>query len=273
MAALEWAARIADHRRLPLRLVHAGRAGRDLLEEAHDRLREANGLLQEAEAIARAAGAQGEVSSHLIPGEPGHVLVAESERAHLVVVASRGHSRMHDTFASSTAMYTVTHCRCPVVVIRPEQPAGEDMREAVGRVLVGVDGTPLSADVIDFAFREAERLGVGVTALHTWIQPVASGHDALVPFAGDLEALQHENEAILSESLAATIADHPDVDVRQVTMQIAASVALIESSMGARLVVIGSRGRGPIAGLLLGSTSQAVLHNAGCPVAIIHAPR
>jgi nucleotide-binding universal stress UspA family protein len=215
----------------------------------------------------------GEIITELIPGAPGKVLVAESERAALVVVASHGHSRMHDTFAGSCAMETAMHARCPVVVIRPELPPSGGIRDAVGRVLVGVDGTPLSAGVVGFAFAEAERLGVGVTALHTWIQPVASGHDALVPLATDLEALQQENEAILSESLAVAITDYPDVDVRQVTMQAVAGATIIEASMGARLVVLGSRGRGPVAGLLLGSTSQAVLHHAGCPVAIVHAPR
>jgi nucleotide-binding universal stress UspA family protein len=259
MAALEWAVSEANDRGAPIRIVNAGEGPEDVLKEA--------------EAIARAAGATGEITTHLVAGEPGRVLVAESERAQLVVVASHGHSRMHDTFASSCAMHTAMHARCPVVVIRPQQPPGKDIRDAVGRVLVGVDGSPLSPEVIAFAFAEAERLGVGVTALHTWIQPVASGHDALVPLATDLEALQHENEAILSETLAAAVADHPDIDVREVTIQTSASAAIIEASMGARLVVIGSRGRGPVIGLLLGSTSQAVLHHAGCPVAVIHYPR
>jgi len=259
MAALEWAARAADDRQAPLRIIRAGEGSRE--------------VLREAQAIARAAGAMGEVTTDQVPGDPGHVLVGESERAALVVVASHGHSRIHDTVAGSCAIHTAMHALCPVVVIRPEQPPSGDMREAVGRVLAGVDGTPLSEDVVGFAFAEAERLGVGVTALHTWIQPVASGHDALVPITTDLEALQHENEAILSEALAAAMADHPDVDVRQVTMQTMPGAAIIEASMGARLVVIGSRGRGPVAGLLLGSTSQAVLHHAGCPVAVIHGPR
>lgn len=256
MAALEWAAREADDRHLTLTIVHAGTGSRDVLEEA--------------EAIARAAGATGEITKDVIPGNPGHVLVAESAEADLVVVASHGHSRMHDTFAGSCAMYTAMHAHCPVVVIRPEQPPSDEIRDAIGRVLVGVDGTPVSIDVVAFAFEEAERLGIGVTALHGWIQPVASGHDALVPLSTDLEALRQENEAILSESLAEAVAEHPDVDLRQVTMQTVAGGALIEASMGARLAVIGSHGRGPVTGLLLGSTSQAVLHHAGCPVAIIH---
>jgi nucleotide-binding universal stress UspA family protein len=259
MAALEWAATEANDRHTELRIVHAADGLWDVLEEA--------------EAIARAAGAMGEVITDMVSGDPGRVLVAESERAALVVVASHGHSRMHDTFAGSCALHTAMHAHCPVVVILPQRPPGTEMRDAVGRVLVGVDGTPLSAEVVEFAFAEAQRLGVGLTALHTWIQPVASGHDALVPLATDIEALQRENEAILSESLAAAMADHPDVDVRQVTMQTVAGAAIIEESMGARLVVIGSRGRGPVAGLLMGSTSQAVLHHAGCPVAVVHGAR
>ncbi|HEX6685189.1 MAG TPA: universal stress protein [Candidatus Limnocylindrales bacterium] len=255
MAALEWAATAANDRGAELRILHAGVDTQ---------------VLDEAQTFARAAGAHVEVTTLLVDGDAGETLVRMSERAGLVVVASHGHSRIHDTFATSVALHTAMHAHCPVVVIRPYKPAVEGMREAEGRVLLGVDGSEQSPAVVAFAFAEAQRLGVGVTALHTWIQPVASGHDSLVPLATDLEALQHENEAILSEAVAAARADHPDVDVRQVIMQTGAGAAIIDASMGARLVVIGSRGRGPVTGLLLGSTSQAVLHHAGCPVAVVH---
>lgn len=263
MAALGWAATAADGRGAELRIVHAGVDP---------------GVLSQAQALAHEAGARGEVTTILVDGDAGQTLVRMSERAALVVVASHGHSRLHDTYASSVALHTAMHARCPVVVTRPHRHAQTEPHrhaetqphEAVGRVLVGVDGSELSPAIADFAFAEAQRLGVGVTALHTWIQPIASGHDSLVPLATDLEALQRENEAILSEAIAAARADHPDVDVRQLTLQTAASAALIDLSMGAQLVVVGSRGRGPVAGLLLGSTSQAVLHHAGCPVAVVH---
>lgn len=256
LAALEWAAREANDRHATLNIIHAGTEAREILHEA--------------EAIARAAGATGEIATDMVPGNPGQALVSESAEADLIVVASHGHSRMHDAFAGSCALHTAMHAHCPVVVIRPDQPPSGDLHDALGRVLVGVDGTLVSGDVVAFAFEEADRLGIGVTALHTWIQPITSGHDALLPLATDLEALQRENEAILSEALEDAVTNYPDVDVRQVTLQTVPGAALIEASMGARLVVIGSHGRGPVAGLLLGSTSQAVLHHAGCPVAVIH---
>jgi nucleotide-binding universal stress UspA family protein len=262
MAALEWASAAANDTDSPLRLVHAsgplgpGRAGQESQDAKH--------ILAEAETFARAAGAHVEITTHCLPDDPGRALVAESERASLVVVASHGHSRMHDTFISSVSLYTAMHARCPVVVIRPYRGPAPD------RVVVGIDGSPLSLGAARFAFAEARRLGRGVTAVHTWLQPVASGHDTFVPMVTDLDALQRENEALLSESLADLLADCPDVDVRKVTVQNTPAAALIEASMDARLLVVGSRGRSPFAGLLLGSTSQAVLHRAGCPVAIVH---
>lgn len=265
MGALEWAIAAANVRSCPLRIVHVTEGGPQHPEES------SSGLAALSEAQAFAGGATVPVSTHLLSGDPGEVLVAESEKAELVVVASHGHSRMHDAFINSVSLHTAMHARCPVIVTRPYRPSIPDgPGMAAGRILVGVNGSPLSMAAVDFAFAEAERHGVGLTALHTWVQPVASGHDSLVPLATDLEALQAENEAMLSEALAGARSQYPDVDVREYTLQSTAGAALIDASMGARLVVIGSRGRGPVAGLLLGSVSQAVLHHAGCPVAVIH---
>lgn len=266
LAALEWAVSAANDRKTALKIVHVSDGSTGAAADALQ-------TLSEAEISAHAVGLTMPVTMHLASGDPGPVLVAESKFADLVVVASHGHSRMHDAFVSSVSLHTAMHARCPVVVTRPHlppQPGGN--QDAVGRILVGVDGSPLSLAAVDFAFEEAARQGVGVTALHTWVQPVASGHDVLVPIATDLEALQAENEALLAEVLAGAHDRYPDVDVSQLTLQGTAGTALIEASMGARLLVVGSRGRGPVAGLLLGSVSHAVLHHAGCTVAVIPAP-
>lgn len=243
--ALEWA---CGYRR-PLKIIHVG---------------EDPAVLREAEAR---TPAEAELTTHLVPGDPGAILVAESETADLVVVGGHGHSRIKDTFGGgSVAMHTAMHARCPVVVFRPHRGADPE------GVVVGVDASPLSLAAAGFAVAEARRLQTGVTAIHTWIQPVASGHDSLVPLATDLEALQRESEALLSESLAGIVADNPDVRFTMKAIQGVAGGVLTEASDRARLLVVGSHGRGPLAGLLLGSTSQAVLHHAGCPVAVTHLP-
>jgi nucleotide-binding universal stress UspA family protein len=131
-----------------------------------------------------------------------------------------------------------------VLVIR-----GQD--NAVGPVVVGVDGSAGSGAAVGFAFEEAARRGTGLTAVHAW------------------GALEGAESRVLSESLAGWSQRYPEVAVRQELVRGRPAAALIEQSRSAQLVVTGARGRGSFAGLLLGSVSQAVLHHAECPVVVV----
>jgi nucleotide-binding universal stress UspA family protein len=82
-------------------------------------------------------------------------------------------------------------------------------------------------------------------------------------------ALEQEAAAVLSESLAETRKKHPNVPVMEQTVEERPAEALVRASQDAQLLVVGSRGLGGVAGLLLGSVSHAVLHHAPCPVAVI----
>ncbi len=89
------------------------------------------------------------------------------------------------------------------------------------------------------------------------------------PYANPAEALGQEERRLLSEALAGHRERHPDVAVEHETVHGPTREALIEASRTARLVVVGARGRGGFSGLLLGSVSQALLHHAHCPVAVV----
>ena len=78
-----------------------------------------------------------------------------------------------------------------------------------------------------------------------------------------------ERERLLAESVAGVREDHPDVRLEQEVVLVAPARALADASASASLVVVGSRGLGYFSGLLLGSVSQAVLHRASCPVAVV----
>ena len=78
-----------------------------------------------------------------------------------------------------------------------------------------------------------------------------------------------ERELLLAESLAGVRAEHPDVRLEHEVVAVAPDTCLVDASAGASLVVVGSRGLGYFRGLLLGSVSQAVLHRAECPVAVV----
>ncbi len=108
--------------------------------------------------------------------------------------------------------------------------------------------------------------GVPLVALHSWtdlvIDPVAA------PLV-DRDAVAERERAVLAERSAGWQEKFPDVAVEQVVVQDLPAHALVERSAAAQLVVVGSRGRGGAASLLLGSTSHSVLHRGRCPVAVV----
>ena len=81
--------------------------------------------------------------------------------------------------------------------------------------------------------------------------------------------VQDVSRLLVAESLAGAVAEHPDVDVETRLMTGQPARALLALGESADLIVVGSRGRGGFAGLLLGSVSQSVLHHTRVPVAIV----
>ncbi|MBE8519501.1 universal stress protein [Amycolatopsis sp. H6(2020)] len=184
------------------------------------------------------------------------LLIAASRRAALLVVGDRGLGRV----AGLTA-----HAECPVVVVRGEQPSGND-----GPVVVGVDGSQLSEAALAFAFQAADLREALLIAVHAWSD---SALDAgLVPLLSwdDVETGEHP---LLAEWLAGWSEKYPDVVVQRVVVRDRPDRAVIEqaTAAAARLVVVGSHGRG--GATALGSVSHAVLHHAPCPVAVIRPER
>ncbi|MEW9512631.1 universal stress protein [Streptomyces bacillaris] len=285
-AAVEAAAREARARGLGLRVVHAlvwpvtyvlprpspggtSPLGPPPMDTSEAGLRKmAGGLVTEAVGRARAVAPGVQVSHAVVPGEPLTVLEAESRAAELVVVGSRGLGGFVGLLAGSTAVHLVAHGRCPVLVVR-EQPRAD------GPVVLGVDGSAAGGPAVDLAFATAERRKAPLVALHawtTWNAPLPAPQDASAPYAGPPGALAEEEETLLSEALAGYRARYPDVVVERRVVHGRTREALIGASRSAQLVVVGARGRGGFAGLLLGSVSQAVLHHAHCPVAVVRAP-
>ena len=90
------------------------------------------------------------------------------------------------------------------------------------------------------------------------------------PWTGDWTQIAAQEEALLSESLAGWREKYPEVHVDQRSVRSDPVVELLEQARTARLLVVGSRGRGGFKGMLLGSVSQRVLKRATCPVAVVH---
>ncbi|MCM2392556.1 universal stress protein [Streptomyces albipurpureus] len=223
--------------------------------------------LDEAVARARAAAPDVEVTQDLITGEPLAVLEAQSRTASLVVVGSRGMGGFIGLLVGSTAVHLSTYGRCPVLVVRGAP-------DPTGPVLLAADGSPQAEAAVGFAFAEASLRGADLVALHAWGSWSERGDDDPGHpdnLVDDLDRLQSTEERVLAEALSGWQAKYPDVTVRRQLVRNRPRQALIEASGAAQLLVVGARGRGGFAGLLLGSVSQAALHHANCPVAVVRA--
>ncbi|MEU9247369.1 universal stress protein [Streptomyces sp. NPDC048385] len=273
LAAVETAAREARWRGAGLRVVHGFLwpamhmpLGPSPLGPPEGGIRNmVEHLVAEAVARARSAAPEVDVSHAVVTGEPLTVLEAQSRGAELVVVGSRGMGGFVGLLVGSTAVHLAAHGRCPVLVVRE---TGDD----AGPVVLGVDGSATGESAVDFAFAEAAWRGAGLVALHawtTWNAPLPAPQDAAVPYANPSGELGQEEERLLAEALAGYRERYPEVAVKHQVVHGRTREALIEASRSAQLLVVGARGRGGFAGLLLGSVSQAVLHHAHCPVAVV----
>ena len=121
-------------------------------------------------------------------------------------------------------------------------------------------------------FQEARVRGgerTGLVAVHTWTDLLVETAFAGSAAALDFSPLAQTAEAELGERLAGWHERYPDVAVTRFVERERPSAALLRHAENARLVVVGTRGRGGFRGLLLGSTSQHLLHHAPCPVAVV----
>lgn len=220
---------------------------------------DSTGLLEEAGKTLSEAG----VGSATLEQATGHVvneLLRAAESASCLVVGSHGHGRTGEVLIGSVSQHLARHAACPVVVVRPARDP------EARRIVVGVDGSRYSLAALDYACRRAEDTGETVVAIHAW-HVRAPSTDVWSSDARSVDS--EEREVLLSESVAGVREDHPDVRIEQEVVPVAPAQALVDASAGASLVVVGSRGLGFFSGLLLGSVSQAVLHRAECPVAVV----
>ncbi|MEU2252416.1 universal stress protein [Nocardia xishanensis] len=206
-----------------------------------------------------------EISEQIVEGVPGTELIEAGETAHLLVVAATADDRITTLLIGSTALRVANKSRCPVVVWRGDvdNPLPDERP-----VLVGVDGSPSSDAAVGRAFELAALLSVGVIALHAWNDP-----DLLqwTPVPDAWETLAQQEHQLLSERLAGWSSQYPDLRVEKLVLQSPATRALLDQGADAQVIVTGSQGRNRLTGLLLGSTSQNLLHHAPCPVLVARA--
>ncbi len=270
--AVDWAARDASLRGVPLKLVHVLNppivmafpdvpmpAGYLDWQESEGRA-----VLEAANATALEAAPGLDISTEMISGPSVPTLVEQSKDAGLLVVGCRGRGALARGLLGSISTGLVHHAFCPVAVIHDEDPLMPHPSKAP--VVVGVDGSPASEHALEIAFEEASLRGVDLMAVHAW------SDDSVFEFPGtDWTTLQEMGEETLAERLAGWQERYPDVLVRRLVVADRPAHQLLEQSASAQLLVVGSHGRGGFAGMLLGSVGTTVVHNAKMPVIVARA--
>jgi nucleotide-binding universal stress UspA family protein len=269
--AVRWGAAEAARRRVPLRLVigfgwpedvpghrpHQTDAYRELL------LGRAREHLAAAAAVAERAQPGVAVEQQLVVGSAIAVLGAEARHAQLVVIGDRGMSRLEGLLVGSVAVALAAQAACPVVVVRWAEQGPADG----GPVVLGVDGSATSEAAIAFAFEAAAARDVPLVAVHTWSGMVFEPSAA--PMAIDWDAIEDAERELLAGQLVGWSEKYPDTAVEQVVVRDRPAHVLLRRAARAQLVVVGSRGRGEVVGLVLGSVGNALVHRSPCPVAIV----
>lgn len=236
-------------------LVRSERAGVELASSATRRL--------------QARYPQLAVSGRFLARDPRTALVEASESAVMTVAGTRGTGRLHAVLVGSVTLHLASQARSPVAVIphRAVPPSGP--------VLVGVDPRGGNQPAIDLAFDEAARRDVELVAVLAGDRIV--GHQGFArrpvrPLAVEVES----DEAVLAEQLCGWREKYPEVTVTPMLMngRVADCLARFADLTGhpqPQLTVVGNRGHGSMAGLVLGSTSHDIIAAGTGPVLVVPA--
>lgn len=255
--ALAWAAAEAERQRCPLQVVHAIRPSRT-----------GTAVLDEAVALAETLAPGVEVSAHLVPGPVDQVLLQAGRTARLLVVGTRAHAPRP---AFGPALWraplpwrVATAAHCPIAVVPPRP--GDGAADAGCGVVVGVDGGPGSEAALLFALRCAQERRTCLTAVHAWAADRPADLEGVAAPVAASEARARRRAAVAVERWRALC---PDVPVVVDTVRGDPAAALVEGAVGAALVVVGTRGRGPTRGAVFGSVSRDLIQRVTAPVAVV----
>ncbi|MET8041568.1 universal stress protein [Micromonospora sp. NPDC005215] len=260
--AVEWALEESRHSGQPVRLAYvfewltvAGWVGPGVAPGVwpdETARRQVEDLVGKAAADAAATHPGLTITGEVYDGPPALVLQERSAEAGMLVLGSRGHGGFGGLLAGSTAVSVAAHAHCPVVVVRDGTASGPD-----DPVAVGVDVSEPSLVALGFAAERAARRQVPLRVLHAW-----------TPGPGGAAGVPDERAAV-EQALEPWRRTFPELSMTVDVIPGSPAAMLIEASRSAQSVVVGSRGRGGLAGMLLGSVSQQVIQHASCPVAVV----
>ncbi|MEZ2122527.1 MULTISPECIES: universal stress protein [unclassified Corynebacterium] len=274
--AVRWAANTAAKRGVPLRLAASYTMPQFLYAEGmvppqsvFDELQsETMEKVDAARAIAHELVPDLKIGHVVAEGSPIDMLLEMSASVTMIVMGSRGLGGLSGMVMGSVSAAVVSHANCPVVVVREDSGVQDETR--YGPIVVGVDGSGTSQKAIEYAFAEASARDAELVAVHTWMDMQVQASIAGLSAAQEQwTTIAEEQEVLLAQRLAGFAEEYPDVRVKKIVTRDRPVRALSDAAQGAQLLVVGSHGRGGFKGMLLGSTSRALLQSAPCPMMVV----
>jgi nucleotide-binding universal stress UspA family protein len=276
-AALEWAGAEAALRDRPLTIVYVdsprvtGHLSARPVSTLEVLRTTADELLDDAAATVRRRWPDLAITRVARSGGVVPRLVDESAGKELAVVGSRGLGGFRGLLLGSVGIGMASHAPCPVIVVRGDAPLPTVGAEAP--IVVGVDGSHHADQALFAAFEEASRRRCPLFVVHSWQDPTTDSFTAEDEEHRQPEFDERDWTSYASQRLATTLASFrlrfPDVAVTPSVEWRRPNVALQERAEGAQLLVVGNRGRSPLASLVLGSTSRVMIQQAPCPVLVV----
>lgn len=274
--AVRWAATTAHRRGVPLRLAASYATPRmfysgDLIPQQEffrDLEGEAQEKIEEARDIARQMAPDLDIEESVVEGGAIEMLLDISTHVTMIVMGSRGRGGLSGMVMGSVSMAVVSHASCPVVIVREDSHVGEDNKD--GPVVVGADGSEVSRQAVEHAFAEADARGCDLVALRTWLDmPLRTSARGITAPQMSWDEVEREQAEQLDERLRPLTEKYADVPVTKKVARDRPVSALATEAESAQLLVVGSHGRGGFKGMLLGSTSRALLQFAPCPLMVV----
>jgi nucleotide-binding universal stress UspA family protein len=267
-AAVDWAVREAGRRGVPLRVLHVfdwdwSIARYDFNGEYFEKGRSsAEAIAAGAADRARKVASGVDIETEVLIGYPTPRLLEMARNADLMVLGCRGHGGFAGLRLGSVSQRVATHASGPVVVVRGRA-------DADGPVVAGVDDSAAAELVLESAFAAAAGQGCPLKVLRSYLPAIPLWLADVRPADVDTPEQDAAERAALGEQLRPWREKYPHVPVEVVLTHDSAASALVEASRQARLVIVGSHGRGRLTGALLGSAGLQLLHHADCPVHIV----
>lgn len=192
-------------------------------------------------------------------------LLEASEEADLLVVGARGLGGFRGLLLGSVSQACLHRAKCPVAVIRGD--IGVEPTE-YGRIVVGVDGSTGAQAALDWALDEARARTSQIAVVHGW-NAVYGGAGYPYAMALDPAPLEQAARGVIAAALERADTSGLAHEPEQLAVIGGSAAALLETTEGADLVVVGTRGMGAFRGMLLGSVSHQVAQHAQCPVVVV----